>query len=395
MVNVDLREMLAGRADSVDVPTFDPAVAMARGDGLVRRRRRLVTGGVAVAVAGALGLTALVTDPADRPLPSEPVPVPEWTPGTRPLSYGQGQTLHLGHLEIDTGMDFLTIDLTDDGAALTTMDGGIWFTDGTTLERIGTTLGVKRISPRSLSWSASRPPDWVVGDTAGSLLAWLEFKGQRADQPELVVYDTSTGALTARQQVEVADGNSATIVALAERAVFVNEDERGHEAAVPSARYDVDSGSLDAISGKDLSSAVRGVPRALAVGPVGNGRVIGAPAPRLGGPPMTERLDVTGSVIEYLHDPASGEGVEITVPEGSEFQNLWFIQWLDDDSFVASTYIGKPTGHLLLCRISAGRCDVVVDSATWRVDALLPGPNNVGSELALDRAIDGYQRQRR
>ena len=237
--------------------------------------------------------------------------------------------------------------------------------------------------------------NWVVSDSAGSLLAWLEFKGQRADQPELVVYDTSTGALTARQQVEVADGNSATIVALAGRAVFVNEDERGHEAAVPLTRYDLDSGSLDAVSGKDLSSAVRGVPRALAVGPVSNGRVVGSPAPRLGGPPMTERLDVTGSVIEYLHDPGSGEWVEITVPEGSEFQNLWFTQWLDDDSFVASTYIGKPTGDLLLCRISAGRCDVVVDSATWRVDALLPGPHNVGSELALGRAIDEYQRQQR
>jgi hypothetical protein len=177
--------------------------------------------------------------------------------------------------------------------------------------------------------------------------------------------------------------------------VFVNEDERGHEAAVPLARFDLDSGSLGAVSGKQLSSAVRGVARALAVGPISNGRVVGAPEPSIGGPPMTETLDVAESVIEYLHDPGSGEPVEITVPEGSEPQDLWFTQWLDDDSFVASTYIGKPTGDLLLCRISAGRCDVVVDSATWRVDALLPGPDNVGSELALGRAIDEYQRQQR
>jgi hypothetical protein len=82
-----------------------------------------------------IGTTTLELDRlADRdgPPPAEPVRTSQGI--VRPLAYGQGQVLHLGDREIDTGLDFLSLDVTDDGAALTTLDGGIWFTDGTEVD---------------------------------------------------------------------------------------------------------------------------------------------------------------------------------------------------------------------------------------------------------------------
>lgn len=191
-MNVDLQHVLAAMADSLDAPTFDPQVVVADGDRLVQRRRRILVAGSALALALVLGTTVLVTTRgADRPTPAEPpVPVPTWDIGTRPLAYGQVQTLYIGERTIDTGLDFLSIDLTDEGAALTTLDGGIWFTDGDTLELIGTTL------PNVVSHD-----DWVANDASGPLLAWMEFRDQRIDRPELVVFDTAGRDEVAREPV--------------------------------------------------------------------------------------------------------------------------------------------------------------------------------------------------
>ena len=176
-MNVDLQNLLAARADTVEPPTFDPLAVVARGERRVRRRNRLTAAAAALALAVALGVTALVLDRGgDQIAPSER-PDLTWTPGTRPITYGQEQTLHLGTREIDTGLDFLSVDLTDDGAALTTLDGGIWFTDGETVERIGSTL-TGRVRPDGVDWLATRPRDWVVTDTAGSLMAWVEYRDQ-------------------------------------------------------------------------------------------------------------------------------------------------------------------------------------------------------------------------
>ena len=69
-----------------------------------------------------------------------------------------GQVLHLGDREIDTGLDYLSIDVTDDGAALSTFDGGIWFTDGSIVDRVGATLPL-RATGRGVNSGVSFPPD--------------------------------------------------------------------------------------------------------------------------------------------------------------------------------------------------------------------------------------------
>ena len=224
-------------------------------------------------MALAVGVPAVVWDLGDEPRSVEQPKPPEPSrkveePGTRPITYGQGQTLHLGNREIDTGLDFLSVAVTDDGAALTTIDGGIWFADGRTVERIGSTIA-PRVRPRSLSAVAGPPRDWVITDTAGSLLAWLEYQGQRPDRPELVVYDSARRVVLDRRPIEVGDGGSATVLALAGRAVFLGVEEPDPRPPDSDSvhRYDVDTGVLEPVDVAELAAARRGVSRALVVGP--------------------------------------------------------------------------------------------------------------------------------
>jgi hypothetical protein len=66
---------------------------------------------------------------------------------------------------------------------------------------------------------------------------------------------------------------------------------------------------------------------------------------------------------------------------------LWFVQWVDDDRFTLISGNGAPVGELLVCRITQGRCDIVLDRSTWTTEPLLPGHGGVGAELALRRAM--------
>ena len=80
---------------------------------------------------------------------------------------------------------------------------------------------------------------------------------------------------------------------------------------------------------------------------------------------------------------ATGERLRVSVPERYDGESLGVFQWLDDDRFALVVHgtagIGRvPTGDLLVCRISAGRCRTV---ASGEQDWLLPGPSGgVGAE---------------
>ena len=384
-MNIDLKEVLTQRADSVDTPALDPHDAIADGERLVQRRHRVAAAGVAAALALALGTAALLVGRTDAPPPpsDRPAPAPQWTTGTRPLAYGQGQTLHLGGRQIDTGLDFLSIDLTDDGAALTTLDGGIWVTDGTTIERVGTTLGARHITRGGTSFFVGRPSDWVASADDGSLLAWMEFPDPGVDRPELVVYDAGARAVLARQPIAVADRNSATVLDIADGAVFVAEDDRGSFDPTPLFRYDVGTGVLDQVDDVDVEAARRDVARALVIGSRTYGELLHTPVRALSETRSVEILDVRDSKLDGLVDPHTGAKVEISVPERYDGERLWFTQWLDDDSFAVITDAG--VGELLVCHTSAGRCEVVVEGFTW--EALTPGDGLRGSDRVLGRAI--------
>lgn len=396
-MNLDLQDQLARRADAVEPPTFDPRAIVANGQRQLRHRNRRTAVGAALALAVSMGVTALVVDrssdqppPADRPDGAGLT----WTPGTRPITWGQGQTLHLGTREIDTGMDFLSMAVTDDGAALTTIDGHVWFTDGETVERIGTTAPM-RVRPRSVSGPAGDPNDWVITDTAGSLLAWLEYRDQRTDRPELVVYDSRLRTVLDREPIDVRDGGSADILAVADRGVFVADASRGFPEPDSLQRYDVDAGVLSPVDEHDVAAARRAVTRALVVGPsADDGRLLHWEGDR-GATNSVGTLTVDDeSQLAELVDPHTGEDVELRVPEGYEDDELWFVQWADDDVFTLVAGTPAPEGDLLVCRISAGRCGVLIDRLDWLTEPQLPGHGGVGGELAMLRAMRDVLDQR-
>jgi len=130
-----------------------------------------------------------------------------------------------------------------------------------------------------VTYPEGRPRDWVVTDTAGSLLAWLEYPGRRLDRSELVVDDSDSRAVLDRTPIAVPDGGSATILAVA-----------------------------------DLAAARRGVTGALVVGPSAeDGRLLLREGSH-GFANSVHTLTISDSRINQLVDPHTGEDVEIRAP---------------------------------------------------------------------------------
>ena len=140
----DLAELLRRGAESVPVPSLDL-------DGLVaeagrRRRRRRVTvvaGGtvaaaaVVAAVVGSTGSERSATPPPAGTPTSSPTASAE-ARGSRPLVYASGRTVHVGDRSVTAEKPVAFIAPTDDGAVYeATLDGTLWFTDGTTTEIVG------------------------------------------------------------------------------------------------------------------------------------------------------------------------------------------------------------------------------------------------------------------
>ena len=262
---------------------------------------------------------------------------------------------------------------------------------------------------------AGLPRDWVVTDTAGSLLARLEYPGQRPDRPELVVYDSARRVVLDRRPIEVPDGGSAHVLAIAGRAVFVGEGPGGAGSPPPGSmdRYDADTGVLEPVNVAELAAARRGLSRSLVVGPsaeVGGvlhteGFLAGMSTDSVGrltnsGTSSVGRLTVNDSELEDLFDPRTGEQVRLRVPAGYGSGQMWFLQWLDDTRFaLVSGVSGRygnwpggsaPVGDLLVCRIAEGRCEVRLDRSIWSTvwtAPLLPGQGvSVGADAAMSRA---------
>jgi hypothetical protein len=371
-VNVDLRSMLADRADAVEPPQIDPLGVVVQGERLLRRRHRLAAAGAALAVVATIGATTVLVDPDREISPAPSVDV-------RPLTYGQGTVLHRGDEAFDTGLNFLSLDITDGGAALTTLDGKIWFSDGTEVVEIGATLG-GRVHQEGVSWSVQRPRDWVVSDSSGSLLAWLEYPDRDASAPELVVYDAARRDVVARQRIEF---GKAAVVGVAGRDVFVAADSTVY-------RHTLDTSAWDEIDAVAFEDALRAVPRVLVHGSSGLARdVLGSVGPQ----PLDSRFDryeVHNSEVDGLYDPHTGDQVDLRLPDSYEYDNtyVWFVQWLDDRRFAVLT--GESgQGDLLTCRVDTGRCTLEIDETTWleSVPPLIPGDGAVGAEYALGHAM--------
>jgi len=402
-----LRNGLSANTEHVQ-PDLNRELAVVLGRAHRRRRVRTAVAGVAVAAAaGVLWLPGVADSirgdarPADHPPSDPPGEVGEGP--TRPLTYGVGQTIHYGDRVIDTGVDFLSLDVSDDGVVFTTIDGRIWFTDGSDVDEIGRTVGASQVGTRGVRWGADRPEEWVVSDNTGSLLAWFEYPVPDTQDPEpeireVVVYDSQEREVVARQPIQLVADNWG-FGPLLVRDGYVYWSERFNSAAgsdydqAEMTRLDVATGTRETISSPPYQAAPLSTDRALVVGDsFESGTVTDGIGYDQGFAIAGSRLVPTGAGADAaFFDPATGERLHFEAPsETGSVDRLSLFQWLDDHTFALVASAGPsaaPSGDLIVCSSADGSCEIAVRTAAPAEPPLLPGFGGVGAEYALGRAM--------
>ncbi len=388
-MNTSLRD-LGVQAGTVPVPRLDVAGLVAAGESRIRRRRLAAVAAVTAAVVAVVGGAQLAT-PGN---PQTPPPPPgthepddtdsvETRQASRLLTYSVGTVIHWGDRTIDVGqvargrqarrisLDY--VDATDDGVVFITGPqahrGGIgygasavWFTDGSTPVRIGTTSG-------------SRVRGFGIGTSAsGSTLAWKEPGDETSETlaypfGPVVVYDTEQMREVARfgrgAETEVlavyddvvywSPGAPCALRAdfgcLRTRWVMRYEKASGLQAQIDWAGYEADRRSrLGVLTGPyDGDARVEGPVDYEFIGFVRRGaRLIGWS--RAVAIPLTVAL--------------TDRPLRLRLPAGyRSSDNLALTQWLDADRIVlvgADPTDDSRGTELLVCRLSTGGCRLAV-----------------------------------
>lgn len=369
-------------------------------------RLRIAAAAVSV-LALAVGGVACHSTAVEKPAPP---PRPRATPRVdtaRPLTYAEGQTIHLGDRSIDTGQDLLSLDVTDDGVAFTTFDGGLWFTDGSTIEQIGV-MSPGSASPAGIAWGPDgRPNDRIVSDNTGSRLAWLQYS--EFGRPGIVVYDTRERRRVAAWTVGQRRGcaRCAQIVSVGDDDVYWTDSlwrgPGGRDQGRSNAelfRYRVSTGVQRPVSVQSFDTYMRSRARTLVIGDsVESGTVqdgisqdfafVGwrlLAGGRGTGRPSFE--PVTGARIRLRPPARFGYGYGAA-------ERLYLFQWLDDDSFALLDGTGWNRGELkgedlLVCHLSTRRCRVAVRRPAAAGSPIVPEISTPGAELAQGRAAAAH-----
>ena len=173
-----LRDLLRQDADRVEIPTLDSDDVIAQGEQRLHRRR--ITAVLAsVAAVAVIAVGGIVAGSVQQHRSEGPVDKPNENktsvPVTRKNVYSDvkiavpGDSVRFGDRVVQTGNDFVHLDVTDDGF-LYTDRGGVWFSDGGTPKQIGSRL-----------CAASRNGEFshfdnraVMTANSGSTAAWFD-----------------------------------------------------------------------------------------------------------------------------------------------------------------------------------------------------------------------------
>jgi hypothetical protein len=364
-------DVLRRLGDQIVPPSFEALRETARRR--ARRTRVATSVAVAASVVAVTASTLYLGGDADRQV--EPAPAPEPAPSSRPLTYADGSTIHYGDQRIQAGGTVAELDVTDYGVGFRTADGRIWFTDGSTIDRLGALgeTGPGYGDP----WPLTSHPGWMLSSNTGSRLVWFEFRAP--GEPEVVVYDTGTKEEVARDAVRLEPGHTAVPALLSDSYVYWFKDPNPDElpedqtqvrydpataeqspvtegdvlrdldtdAAVRSVRLKGDgrwdssnafhySDGLGQQMGVDLRQGVAGVN---GVAPVGGGDMVAE--------------DVRGHpfAFEPPHGYTDKSGV------------AWLVQWLDDQTVVVVSPLRQGT-DLLTCHLTTDTCEVAASAPT-------------------------------
>jgi hypothetical protein len=370
----ELRDHLSRLGRDFDIPRLDLDDLIAEGDRRVRRRRLGIIAAAAATVAVVLGTATIATDPDEDS--NEPVnPVPTQTPAptaavgtSRPLVYADGTVIHLGERTVDTGRTIESLDVTDNGAVLTTADGSIWFTDGSDVQRIGATSG-GTVDPHSVRWHWSGPRWWVATGNAGSLVAWFENQGEDAQArgvklvTDLVVFDSGAREEIGRTPVEIRAGFHGVLDVVTDDTVLWSEqgdgagDDRYWRLRV--------GGDLEEVSRTSWLSEMSTEPRRIVI-----------PDPYGEGLEATDETSSEHADFPLVHFTVQRGQVVPTTPGGTASYSsplqpvrnlhlaadlpdntvLWIAEWLDDGRFVLT----NQARDLYTCQISTSSCQLTI-----------------------------------
>jgi hypothetical protein len=390
---------LGERAGRVPAPQLDVVALVAAGESRLRRRRAVAVAAVSAVVVAVLSAAQLLAPGSQRAAPppagddrtrTTDDDVVETRPAARQLTYSVGTVIHWGDRTIDVreqapvrkGLGLGYLDATDDGVVFATgpkmHDRGVaydqpiplWFTDGSTPVRIGTTSGS---GVRGYAISAS---------TSGSTLAWREdfYDGV------IVVYDTAH----MREVARLGDEHSYVLNEVYDDVVYWAPDGASCTLtnsgigpvtwcppSTPVMRFDVASGRQSRVSWADYEADRRRRP-GLFTGP--NRRPAGCIScvvnrdglyPSIMLVPRGGRLVLGGDYgLDVRAIPGStptvaltGRPVHLRVPARYLDSEEWRTsQWLDADRVVLAGHglhsYGGPA--LFDCRLSTGECRYVV-----------------------------------
>ena len=365
-----LQDLLRQDADRVEIPTLDAGDVIAQGEQRLHRRRitAVLASIAAVAVIAVGGIVAGSVQhrsegPVDKPNKDKTsVPV------TRKILYSDvdyaapGDSVRFGDRVVQTGNDFVHLDVTDDGF-LYTDRGGVWFSDGGTPQQIGS-----RLCAASRNGAFSHFDNRaVVTANSGSTAAW--FDCTHPATPTLVVYDTSSGHEVARRPVAFCgEEELCELVDVTSDYVYFN---RGVYVAYPRPNYkfDLRTAKLSPSSTQEHAEDLRSHPRGLVIG---DSWQTGRPTDAIG-----QGLWVDGSRLVVLNEKPGAEPVpaaafdtltrqpvRLVLPRGYHHElgpiegpgDFSLFEWLDDDTVAL---VGG-TGEILSCQLSTGRCVVTV-----------------------------------
>jgi len=367
-----LSDLLRRTAEATPAPVIDVDELVARAAGR-QRRRQLTAVGVAALVLGAVVAGGAVAGRGSDDIDPAPSPSPTPVPGSRPLVYAEGATVHIGDRTVEAPEPVAFIDVTDDGVVFeAALDGRLWFSDGETVTRIGT-------SP----WTAAPTAHAgvVMTGDSGSLVVWPDDGEGHPDQEadRFVVYDTSRREVVAHIPFP-AGGDGILLYVDEERVYYTTQLGPGCWVAAVDAcdhphllRFDVLTGATRRIGLDDWSRELGTHPRMfVAVMP---DRVAYVQPYH---PGATFR-QVDGRLVHT--DPAplttsSGDQVRLRLPDGytvlglkTGASGIAVSQWLAENQVAVFADDGggdlpAKEGDLLVCELPDGRCRVAVPRST-------------------------------
>ncbi len=343
-----------------------PPLALLRETARRRTRRNTRVGAFAVAatVAAVSATAFVVIGNPDR----SNVPVEQPEPSSRPLTYADGAVIHYGDQTVEAAGPVVELDLTDQGVAFRTDDNRIWFTDGSSVDELGTAgepvlpgSDLERWLPTGMRFATAASSGWLVSGNSGSYVFWFDFSGQ--DGPEAVVYDTEAERVVLRSEVDIPEGAWAGPHSVTDEYAYLYLDpDPFADDQMPQARLDLATGAQARVSPAGyLADAASHPARSFLISHAEQGFELFEITEGAG-----NQFDVHGGRLRpagmqpiEVRDGLTDERIALRAPAGYPNANtVWLVEWLDDDTVIML----DPTGdqaRLLECPVPSGRCEVV------------------------------------